>query len=265
MTKTKFTLGADPEFFLTLNGEITSAEGLIGGGKWDPVEFDERRFFMQEDNVMVEFNIPPAETKQEFIDNIEYAKEYLSTFFNMKGYLCKYDEVSSVFPMDALLSQQASTFGCEPDYNVYLKDINSPPAKGGNLRCCGGHIHVGFDFENNQENQENIIKALDITLGLDSVLLDRDTRRKEMYGKAGSFRFKPYGVEYRTLSNFWIKNPQSISWVYDKVEKAFNIVDKIDEFKIYEDSIIEAIDNNKRDLALEVLTDLESILTKEKV
>ena len=51
---------------------------------------------------------------------------------------------------------------------------------------------------------------MDYTLGLDSLLLDSDTRRRSMYGRAGSFRFKEYGIEYRTLSNFWIKNNKSI-------------------------------------------------------
>ncbi len=40
-------------------------------------------------------------------------------------------------------------------------------------------------------------------LGLQSVLLDPDTRRRRMYGKAGAFRFKKYGklIKHKLLIN----------------------------------------------------------------
>ena len=54
----------------------------------------------------------------------------------------------------------------------------------------------------------------DILLGLPSVLLDPDERRKQLYGKAGAMRFKKYGAEYRTLSNFWLFSDDLIEWAY---------------------------------------------------
>ncbi len=42
-------------------------------------------------------------------------------------------------------------------------------------------------------------------------MYDKDTERRGMYGKAGAFRPKPYGVEYRTLSNAWLSNDERIS------------------------------------------------------
>jgi hypothetical protein len=52
-------------------------------------------------------------------------------------------------------------------------------------------------------------------LGLWSVINDPDTRRRQLYGKAGAIRFKPYGIEYRTLSNFWLADPKLIEKVWD--------------------------------------------------
>ena len=35
-----------------------------------------------------------------------------------------------------------------------------------------------------------------------------------MYGKAGCIRVKPYGVEYRTLSNAWLNSEELMAWVF---------------------------------------------------
>ena len=59
---------------------------------------------------------------------------------------------------------------------------------------------------------------MDFYLGLPSLLFDADTRRREMYGKAGCFRPKPYGAEYRTLSNAWLKSEELIRWVHRQVK-----------------------------------------------
>ena len=47
-----------------------------------------------------------------------------------------------------------------------------------------------------------------------------------MYGKAGAFRFKSYGVEYRSLSNFWIADLESIEAIYKGVEAAIAFINK---------------------------------------
>ena len=37
-------------------------------------------------------------------------------------------------------------------------------------------------------------------------------------------RIKEYGVEYRTLSNFWIFSEKTIEWVYEQTRKALEFV-----------------------------------------
>lgn len=59
-----------------------------------------------------------------------------------------------------------------------------------------------------------IVKQLDYYLGVPSLLWDNDPRRRLLYGKAGAFRPKPYGLEYRTLSNRWLTNVPLQQWVY---------------------------------------------------
>lgn len=53
------------------------------------------------------------------------------------------------------------------------------------------------------------IPLIDLICGIPSILVDRDeyaTTRRKAYGKAGNYRTPKHGLEYRTLSNFWIKS-----------------------------------------------------------
>jgi len=60
---------------------------------------------------------------------------------------------------------------------------------------------------------------MDFFLGLGSLFYDDDIERREMYGKAGCIRYKPYGVEYRTLSNAWLKDEVRMRWAYRNAVK----------------------------------------------
>jgi hypothetical protein len=67
-----------------------------------------------------------------------------------------------------------------------------------------------------------LVKQLDSYLGLPSLLFDRDTLRRKMYGQAGAFRPKPYGVEYRVLSNAWLLNENRMRFVFNQTTRAVN-------------------------------------------
>ncbi len=260
------TIGADPELFVEdKNGNIISAEGMIGGTKENPKKISKKGHAIQEDNIMVEFNIPPSYSEDEFVSNLNQVEEYLNTMLRLKNN-CKLNyNASAELDEKYLNTEQAKMFGCEPDFNVYLKDINPCPNPNTNLRTCGGHIHIGYknpDFE----VSENIVHAMDILLGLPSVELDKDNRRKEMYGLAGCFRPKDYGVEYRSLSNFWLKTNKLKRWVYKKTMEALDLVESglipelINKFGT---DIKEAIDTNNLELAKNTEKKIKKILIKK--
>lgn len=258
-------LGADPELFLEKNGEIVSAEGLIGGTKQAPKKISYEGHAIQEDNVMIEFNIPPSYNLENFTENIQFVKDYLTTLAGVQGGSLNFSASAELDPK-YLQTDQAKLFGCDPDLNVWQKCVNQAPAAGGNLRTCGGHIHIGYDNPS-QEVSEKIIYAMDTVLGLESINLDKDDRRREMYGKAGCFRFKDYGVEYRTLSNFWIQSDELIEWAYEKTVKAIELVNsgKIDVI-IAEMAVIETIiNNNDKEGAIKMLKQVEELLIKETI
>jgi len=116
-----------------------------------------------------------------------------------------------------------------------------------------GHIHIGYENPDT-DTSIAIIQAMDLFLGVSSILLDDDTERRVMYGKAGAYRFKKYGVEYRTLSNFWIKDEQSIKWAYEQCLKMVEFINSGGIITNPQD-IIQCINTCDKKLAEEILDD----------
>ena len=219
----KFLIGADPEFFIKKKyGGYASAVGLIGGSKWEPKKIDEDGHAILEDNVAVEFNIKPASSFDEFRSSIHKVLDHIRGI--LPGY--EFSKESAVsFPQEELMTPEAQMFGCEPDFDAWRECVNEKPcADDKNLRSAGGHIHVGSDLAIN--NPVAVIRAMDLFLGVPSTQLDAGTLRRELYGKAGCFRAKSYGAEYRTLSNFWIFDDSLIQWAFEGTQRALEFVEK---------------------------------------
>jgi hypothetical protein len=154
------------------------------------------------------------------------------------------------FPKEELLNPAALEFGCDPDFNAWTLACNPrPKAVDETLRSCGGHIHIGFDKE--KADEISVIKMMDMHLGVPSVLMDKDgDRRRVLYGGPGAFRSKSYGVEYRTLSNFWIFDKRLIGWAWDNTNKAVSAAEL--QLVINEEDgkdIVSCITNNDKALA----------------
>lgn len=219
------SLGADPELFLVDDaGNYIASCGLIGGTKQTPrpLEIGEG-FAVQEDNVALEYNIPASRSKQEFTSNISLAMEYLGNMVRNKG--LAFANTSAVsFPEEQLWHPASREFGCDPDFDAWKdgKANPRPTAVDQNLRTCGGHVHIGYRFKSREEILQ-FIKTVDLFTCVPSVILDpQGARRRELYGNPGAFRFKPYGCEYRSLSNFWTLSPALTDWVWDATSAAMD-------------------------------------------
>lgn len=218
-------IGADPEVFVTRNGKLESAHNLIQGTKEEP--FPVKDGAVQVDGMALEFNINPADNSEEFIKNVD------SVLAQLGAMVPEYElHPMAVAEFGAELMagtpQAAKEMGCDPDYNAWEDGrVNVKPDGEVDFRTGAGHIHIGWtndmpiDDPGHVEACKLLVKQLDYYLGLPSVLLDDGAKRRELYGKAGAYRVKPYGVEYRVLSNFWLKSPALMQWAYDNTILAF--------------------------------------------
>lgn len=79
------TLGTDPELFLEKDNKIISAIGKIGGSKSEPQAISDNGHFIQEDNVAIEYNIPPCINVTDWTYHHNFVKDYLEVLVSGMG------------------------------------------------------------------------------------------------------------------------------------------------------------------------------------
>ena len=218
-------IGADVEHGLYYGHGLVSAIGRIPGTKEEPYPLLNGGG-LQVDNVLLEWNAPVADSKEEFVNAIMDTQYIIRDMY--PEYTLGYDS-SYEFNPDELTHPDAWVIGCSADFNAWVykytgdkdESVNPKPDFGaGNKRTAAGHIHVS-SFSS-LANGCKFIRLCDLYLGIPSLLVDNDTFRRSLYGKAGAFRNKKYpdgsrGVEYRVLGTWWTKRAESVRWVYDIV------------------------------------------------
>lgn len=211
-------IGSDPEVFLvdTL-GNLKSSIGRIGGSKTSP-RYISVMESIQEDNVLAEFNTVPAKTADQLSQSISNCLEQIERITGLRTKISS----SEIFPENELSSPQAWEFGCDPDFDGY-HSVPSKLPKRTRLRTGGGHIHISFEnFNESEFDHFRFARCMDEIVARELIIrgIENDIRRRKLYGRPGSFRPKPWGIEYRTLSNQWIKDEETIHLVWDLVHKA---------------------------------------------
>ena len=224
------TFGADPELFI-INpaGDFVSAAGMIPGDKANPYKVEGGA--VQVDGMAAEFNIDPVTNYTDFKKNITKVRKQLQDMLP-KGYKLVATPTATFSQAEWDRSpEESKILGCSPDFDAWRKTVNPVPDSSDLVRHAGGHLHIGWtegaDTSDGMYVQSSIdlIRQLDWFLATWSILKDSDNLRRSSYGKAGAMRFKPYGVEYRTLSNFWLdtdKDPYILLEVWNRMQSAIN-------------------------------------------
>jgi len=266
MAKKVFSIGTDPEFFLAENetGQLRSAIPHINGTKEEPAPLPNGGN-IQRDNVAVEFATDPAVGRDDFVGKVQ------QTFRDVLGAIPKGHKLAALpsaqFDPAELDHPEAKRFGCDPDYDAWKMQENEAPCIDDKcFRSCGAHIHVGCEEGSGNEflldfpGKVAMVKTMDCMHGLLSTILDNSEEaiaRRKLYGKAGSHRPKEYGVEYRVLSNYWLKSPVTVMLMYCLTKDALKVVrDGKDEELIGavgENEIQNIINNGLSDEATKVM------------
>lgn len=227
---TNLVMGTDPEFFLSQNGQVvpafehlpdkyTTADGLF----WDG---------FQAETVVDPFKRPSGER-----NTAPYCHSLLAQNLGqqiqrlaLKGLNVAAIPVWRVpNSMLAWASEAHVSLGCDPSRNVYGtfgRVVERPREL--QWRFAGGHVHFNLTAEErcNPDNIRYLVKTLDALLGIPSVCLAQNYDhfiRRRYYGLAGEYRLPPHGLEYRTLSNFWLMHPQAFMLVFDLARHVLNI------------------------------------------
>lgn len=247
-------IGADPELFLQNpnSGEFVSAHGLVPGTKRKPHKVPLGA--VQLDGTAAEFNIDPALSMQEFSRNINAVMTHLQGM--VPGY--NLSPTPAVFYDQAYFDQQvpssAKELGCDPDFSGWTMCENPRPNAATNLRTGAGHIHIGWTEKAKVWDEHHYMKCaamarqMDYYLGIWSLLWDKDPTRRSLYGKAGAFRPKPYGMEYRVMSNSWLSSEILIRWVYNAAHAGATAFFDGGVAELFHDDLAKTIiDNNETD------------------
>lgn len=253
-------VGADPELFVrdAETKEVASAIGILGGTKDEPRVVE--RGAIQEDNVLAEFNIDPASTREEFYDSIQTVMKRLHSDLaghGLEPYIC----ASHVYTKPYLksLGGKAFAFGCDPDINAWTGEQNEPPNAYTCLRSAGGHVHISFSRPT-FDRALKVVRAFEVVKSLPDLFVDTDNQRRELYGKSGACRVKDYGVEIRSPSNYWLKSKESIHSMFDAAIKAESLADNIDDILaergVTPERIQDVINNSKLDEAEVIMKQL---------
>lgn len=261
--------GADPELFLSQEGEVIGAEKVIpkegiilrdseGQAYGSPIIII--------DGVQAEFNPEANSCRESFSSNLKQCFVKLAeTLKDKPGIKADFAQTVEVSKKEmATLEPSSQQFGCAPSKNAYEEvEISVKDASQYRYRSAGGHVHIGHGGSSTLQTlfatePVEVIKVMDIVLGNTCVLLDRDAgniERRKVYGKAGEFRSPKHGgIEYRTLSNFWLRSYQLMSFVLGTARFAVSIaVDKALREELVAlvdmDDVRKAINTNDFDLA----------------
>lgn len=221
----QITLGGDPEMMLVdlKSGKIVSSLRVLGKDKHDPIDLGDG-IKMYADNVLVECAFPPASQEQ----IVHHIRE---VFLRMKAHLgpqyTLFPQASHEYAKEELADKRAWETGCNPNFDVYKEDSNPAAEFTDGNRTGSCHIHIGDDSLMSMNDKAHAVKVLDIFLGCASVVFDRDQtaqKRRLLYGRAGEFRPTPYGVEYRVLGPWALRQPLTTELAYDLVGYALDII-----------------------------------------
>lgn len=213
-------IGADPELFVvTREGRLVEGQEALKGQRSVSPQ-------ITPDGVQVEIHPDPSNCAALFGGRIRSLLMQLKTKLAREDLTILNDTTISVPAKDLRkMSEEAQKLGCAPSSNIYNPHATVNVGARYTGRSCGGHLHFS-SVPPSAGPVKECVKRLDYVLGNFSVMVDPDpqaAKRRRVYGRAGEYRVKPYGFEYRTLSNFWLRSFPLTSMVFQVARDALSM------------------------------------------
>ena len=255
--------GTDPEIFIVDGNEscippasLREDHGFEFLDEITLVQEDDWKII--EDGAATEINVNPSPDLDILYDRITRAIEGVKSFARNTFDLGV--KVSPAVPFDTKRfweerGEEFRTcvmFGCDPDLDIYSGEY-SPEIAADDVpeRFGGGHIHMQAPTDDNELFENTYYyttRLMDIIVGSTAVALTRDTddlvveelKRLQYYGRPGKIRLQNYdggvkGIEYRTPSNFWIRDKKYANFLLTLMNSVFNLTQRpADASKILE-------------------------------
>jgi hypothetical protein len=221
-------LGSDPEVFVTYEaGKVRKRKVAVGSEMLIPkdgvrVNTDSIWGKLVRDGVQVEFNTYHGYCRESVSYGIGYGMAKLQALVEEASKKLEQDlkiDFTQVIKLSKgdleKLSPDSRRLGCLPSLNVYGRKFIEKDGTKYLYRSAAGHLHMGSTMFKHVSTQkgcveaEDFIRLCDLLVGNTAVLIDRDKNaplRRKTYGRAGEYRLPKHGVEYRTLSNFWLRD-----------------------------------------------------------
>ena len=217
------TLGMDPEYPLIGQDGSSVPAWLVTKGTKENHESIQEGIRIHADGAALEITTPPF-TYKNFRTSVKSTVEAARQFSaRMKLGLGTSPEVTN-FSKEVLRHPLCATIGCDPDYSAYSTDpheerkVPFDPLTS-TSRFFGGHIHIGYPQE--LLPPWAMARVCDLIITLPILEIDRQAGRRQVYGLAGLYRPKSYGVEYRTPCNAWTFKNNAIDVIENNIRNFF--------------------------------------------
>ena len=221
-------IGSDPEFFIrdSETKEYLPSFYFTEGTKTHPLELG-NDYKIIKDNIVIEGNIPPAGTKEEWINNMLFLKNKIKEAISVISTAQIFEGDIAPFKREFINTEDGQSFGCSTFIDAWENQVKTSPIFFDKNRTCGCHVHISYDItEDSSITNKEVInialaRALDFFLGIPSDSIFYCKKRRDGYGTLGAFRNTSYGMEYRPLGGHFAKDIY-LGWIYEQVQKAIS-------------------------------------------
>lgn len=200
-----FSWGCDPEGFFYKGEEPVSSGEVLALHRQKTFRLGS----VHRDGFQFELHTNAVTSPRELCTRVASCVKETATYTAAFGVTPKFTRALELSPATMkTLDAAARELGCDISENFYGLSPQDQPSETYLIRSGGGHLHLGIKRPL-YHKRVDLVPYLDTILGNTCVLLDQDpgsALRRRLYGLPGEFRTPRYGLEYRTLSNFWLEN-----------------------------------------------------------